>query len=72
MFFGVSHGWGRGGKQGKNTLNKDGGAYKLSNMFDQFIHTMPSTAASSSYKRTMLSGKGCQSEEAASIAVKLE
>ena len=28
-------------------------------------------APSSSYKRTMLSGQGCQSEEAASLAVKL-
>ena len=43
---------------------------KLSNIFDQLIHTTPSTAASSSYKRAILSGKGCQSEEAASSAVK--
>ena len=38
--------------------------------FDQLIPTTPSTAASSSYKRTVLSGQGCQSEEAASLAVK--
>ena len=37
-------------KKGKNTLNKDEGAYKLSNIFDQLIQTTPSTAASSSYK----------------------
>ena len=35
--------WIRG--KGKNTLNKDEGAYKLSNIFDQLIHTMPSTAS---------------------------
>ena len=54
----------------RNTLNKDEGAYKLSNIFDQLIHTTPSTAASSSYKTMMLSGQGCQSEEAVSLAVK--
>ena len=57
-------------RKGKNTLNKDEGAYKLSNIFDQLFHTTPSTAAFSSYKKTMLSGQGCQSEEAASLAVK--
>ena len=57
-------------RKGKNTLNKDEGAYILSKIFDQLIHTTPSTAASSSYKRTMLIGQGCQSEEAASLAVK--
>ena len=57
-------------RKGKNTLNKDEGTYKLSNIFDQLFHTTPSTAAFSSYKRTMLSGQGCQSEEAASLAVK--
>ena len=57
-------------RKGKNILNKDEGAYKLSNIFDQLIHTTPSTAASSSYKRTMLSGQGCQSEKTASLAVK--
>ena len=48
-------------RKGKNTLNKDEGAYKLSNIFDQLIHSTPSTAASSSYKRTMLSGQGVAS-----------
>ena len=48
------------------------GAYKLSNIFDKLIHTRPSTASRSSYKITMLSGRSCQSEEAASLAVKLK
>ena len=43
---------------------------KGNDIFDQLFHTTPSTAAFSSYKRTMLSGQGCQSEEAASLAVK--
>ena len=57
-------------RKGKNNLNTDKGAYKLSNIFDQFNLTTPSSAASSSYKRTMLSGKGCQSEVATSLAEK--
>ena len=36
------------------------------NIFNQLLHTMLSTAASSSYKRTMLSGS-CRSEGAATI-----
>ena len=59
-------------RKGKNTLNKDEGAYKLSNIFDQLIHTTPSTAASSSYKRMMLSGQGYQFEEAASFSVQVQ
>ena len=57
-------------KRKEHSLNKDEGAYKLSNIFDQLFHTTPSMAAFSSYKRMMLSGQGCQSEEAASLAVK--
>ena len=44
------------------------GSFKFGKV--HFIHTTPSTAASVSYKRTMLSGQGCQSKEAASLAVK--
>ena len=43
----------------------------LTHIFDQLIHYKPSMAASRRYKRTMLSGKGRQSEETASLAVKV-
>ena len=57
-------------RKGKQTLNKDEGAYKLHNIYDQLILATPSTVASSTYKRTVSSGLGCQSDEAASLAVK--
>ncbi|XP_070537052.1 uncharacterized protein [Ptychodera flava] len=57
-------------RRGENILNKDEGAYKLHNIFDQLIHTTPSTAADSSCKRSRLYGLSCQSEEAARLAVK--
>ena len=53
-------------RKGNNTLNIDKGAYKFNNIFDQLIHATPSIAASSSYKRIMLSVKSCKSEETAS------
>ena len=46
-------------RRGDNILNKDEGAYKLHNIFDQLITTPPMAFA----KRTVSSGMGCQSEE---------
>ena len=57
-------------KRGQQTLNKDEGAYKLHNIFDQLILTMPSAGTSRKYKGTVLSGLVCQSDEAARVAVK--
>ena len=54
----------------QQTLNKDEGAYELHNIFDQLIFTTPSAGTSRKYKGAMLSGLGCQSNEAARVAVK--
>ena len=42
----------------------------LHNVYDQLILTMPTSAASCTYKGAVMSGLGCQSDEAASVAVK--
>ena len=57
-------------KKGKQTLNKDEGAYKLHNIYDQLILTTPTKATSPTYKGAVMSGLGCQSDEAARVAVK--
>ena len=45
-------------------------SYKLHNIFDQLILTTPSAGTSRKYKGAVLSGLGCQSDEAARVAVK--
>ena len=57
-------------RRGQQTLNKDEGAYKLHNIFDQLILSTPSTGTSRKYKGAVLSGLSCQSDEAARVAVK--
>ena len=58
-------------KKRKQTLNKGEGAYKFHNIYDQLILTMPLTKATSpTYKGAVLSRLGCQSDEAARVAVK--
>ena len=56
-----------------NILNKDEGAYKLQNIYDNIVQatpTTPSTSRKKGYKRQCSSGQSCQSDEAASLAVK--
>ena len=57
-------------RRGQQTLNKYEGAYKLHNIFDQLILATPSTGNSLTHKGAVSSGLGCQSDEAASLAVK--
>ena len=57
-------------KKGKQTLNKDEGAYKLHNSYDQLILDTPKMATPPIYKVAVMSGLGCQSDEAARVAVK--
>ena len=54
-------------KKGKQTLNKDEGAYKLHNIYGQLILTKTTPM---SYKGAVMSGLGCQSDEAARVTVK--
>ena len=51
----------------KHTLNKDKVAYKLRNIFDQLTLTMPSVRTSQTYKGAVMSGMGCQSDEAVRV-----
>ena len=59
-------------RRGMNTLNKDDGAYKLQNIYDQLVQATPTTPSTTKrgYKRQMNIGQSCQSDEAASLAVK--
>ena len=54
----------------KQTLNKYEGAYKLHNIYDQLILTTPTKATPPINKGAVMSGLGCQSDEAARVAVK--
>ena len=49
-------------------MNKDEGAYRLHNIYDQLI--TPSTTAVKSYKKRQYQMMSCQSEEATSLVVK--
>jgi len=55
-------------RKGKDTLNKDEGAYSLNNIYDQLI--TPSTVVPVAYKTKQTDVMSCQSEEAASVVVK--
>ena len=57
-------------KKGKQTLNQDEGAYKLHNTYNQLILTTPTKATPPICKGAVMSGLGCQSDEAARVAVK--
>ena len=60
-------------RRGNDILNKDEGAYKLQNIYDNIVQatpTTPSTSRKKGYKRQCSSGQSCQSDEAASLAVK--
>ena len=61
-------------RRGKDILNKDDGAYKLHNIYDNIVQlatpTTPSTSADKGYKRQNTSGQGCQSDEAPRLGVK--
>ena len=55
-------------RQGQQTLNKDEGAYKLHNIFDQLILTMPLGGNFQEHEGAVLSVFDCKSDEAASVA----
>ena len=57
----------------ENTLNKDNGAYKLQNICDQLVQTLPTTPSMSTkkgYKRQFDIEHGHQSDEAPRLGVK--
>ena len=59
------------GKKKKHSKQRWGGIQIKQHLWSTSSLPPPTVLVSSSYKRLMLSGKGCQSEEAASLAVKL-
>ena len=57
-------------KKENRLLTRTRGAYKLHNIYDQLILTTPTKATPPIYKGAVMSGLGCQSDEADRVAVK--